>query len=34
MKVVKSVAGMKALAREWRKIGKRIGFIPTMGYLH
>jgi pantoate--beta-alanine ligase len=34
MKVVKSVAGMKALARQWRKEGKRIGFVPTMGYLH
>jgi pantoate--beta-alanine ligase len=34
MKVVKSVAGMTALARQWRKEGKRIGFVPTMGYLH
>jgi pantoate--beta-alanine ligase len=34
MKVVKNVAGMKALARQWRKDGKRIGFVPTMGYLH
>lgn len=34
MKVVKSVARMKALARQWRKEGRRIGFVPTMGYLH
>jgi pantoate--beta-alanine ligase len=34
MKVVESLAGMKALAREWRKAGKTIGFVPTMGYLH
>jgi pantoate--beta-alanine ligase len=34
MKVVDSVTGMKALARQWKKAGKRIGFIPTMGYLH
>ena len=34
MKVVESLAGMKALAREWRRAGKTIGFVPTMGYLH
>ncbi|MBE3110106.1 MAG: pantoate--beta-alanine ligase [Acidobacteria bacterium] len=34
MKVVTSVAGMKALARRWKKEGKSIGFVPTMGYLH
>jgi pantoate--beta-alanine ligase len=34
MEVVGSLAGMKAMAREWRKAGKTIGFVPTMGYLH
>lgn len=34
MNVVKSVAAMKAMARDWAREGKRIGFVPTMGYLH
>ncbi|HSA95340.1 MAG TPA: pantoate--beta-alanine ligase [Acidobacteriota bacterium] len=34
MRVVESLAGMKALAREWRRSGQTIGFVPTMGYLH
>ncbi len=34
MKVVGSVAEMKALARAWRREGRRIGLVPTMGYLH
>ena len=34
MKVVTSVSGMKALSRRWRAEGKKIGFVPTMGYLH
>ncbi|HVP90066.1 MAG TPA: pantoate--beta-alanine ligase [Terriglobales bacterium] len=34
MKLVTSVAGMKALARQWRKDGETIGLVPTMGYLH
>jgi pantoate--beta-alanine ligase len=34
MKVVTSVAWMKALSRKWKKEGKRVGFVPTMGYLH
>ena len=34
MKVVTSVAGLKALARQWKKEGKKVGFVPTMGYLH
>ncbi len=34
MTVVTSVAGMKALARRWKREGKKIGLVPTMGYLH
>jgi len=34
MKVITSVAGMKSLARQWKKEGKKVGFVPTMGYLH
>jgi pantoate--beta-alanine ligase len=25
---------MQRLAQKWRRAGKRIGFVPTMGYLH
>ena len=25
---------MQLLARQWQRAGKRIGFVPTMGYLH
>lgn len=34
MKVVTSVRGMQHLAEAWRRQGRRIGFVPTMGYLH
>ncbi len=34
MTVVKTIAEMKALARRWRREARRIGFVPTMGYLH
>jgi pantoate--beta-alanine ligase len=31
---VTSVAAMQRLARRWRRLGSRVGFVPTMGYLH
>ena len=34
MQIVKSVAAMQRLAQKWRRAGTRIGFVPTMGYLH
>ncbi|MGA2786682.1 MAG: pantoate--beta-alanine ligase [Verrucomicrobiota bacterium] len=34
MQIVKSITAMQRLAKEWRRTGKHIGFVPTMGYLH
>lgn len=34
MKVITTIEEMKAAAGEARKLGKTIGFVPTMGYLH
>jgi pantoate--beta-alanine ligase len=34
MQIVSSVAAMQRLAKKWRRAGTRIGFVPTMGYLH
>jgi pantoate--beta-alanine ligase len=34
MRIVSSIAAMQRLARQWQRAGKRIGFVPTMGYLH
>ncbi len=34
MQVVTSVAAMQRLARRWQRDGVKIGFVPTMGYLH
>jgi pantoate--beta-alanine ligase len=34
MQVVSSIAAMQRAAKKWRRAGRRIGFVPTMGYLH
>ncbi len=34
MDVIRSVDTMQALALGWRARGKKVGFVPTMGYLH
>lgn len=34
MKVVKRIDEVRAAVRKARQEGKRIGFVPTMGYLH
>ena len=34
MRIISSLAAMQRQARQWQRAGKRIGFVPTMGYLH
>ncbi|MDH4196226.1 MAG: pantoate--beta-alanine ligase [Candidatus Aminicenantes bacterium] len=34
MRTIERVAEMRAASSAWRKIGKTVGFIPTMGALH
>ena len=34
MQVIRSISAMQSLARRWHRRGARIGFVPTMGYLH
>ncbi len=34
MQIVKTVAAMQSLAKKWQRAGVKIGFVPTMGYLH
>ncbi len=34
VKVIRSIQEMQSIARELRSKGERIGFVPTMGYLH
>src|SRR5271154_1409785 len=34
MQIVSSIATMQRLAKKWQRAGRRVGFVPTMGYLH
>src|SRR5450759_4341084 len=34
VRIISSIAAMQQLAKRWRRAGKRIGLVPTMGYLH
>ena len=34
MRVVRTIADLRAMLRPLREEGKRIGFVPTMGFLH
>ncbi len=34
MEIIRTVQEMQTTARKWRRDGLRIGFVPTMGYLH
>lgn len=34
METVTTVAELRSIVKQWKKEGKSIGFVPTMGYLH
>ncbi len=34
MEIIRDPADMQRTARAWQRAGRRIGFVPTMGYLH
>jgi pantoate--beta-alanine ligase len=34
MELIEKIAAMQKAAEEWRRLGKRIGVVPTMGFLH
>lgn len=34
MKIVETIAEVRAQVKQWRQEGLTVGFVPTMGYLH
>ena len=34
MRVVSTIKEVRETVKEWKKEGKSVGFVPTMGYLH
>lgn len=34
MRIVSTAAAMQKLALNWKRAGVKVGFVPTMGYLH
>ena len=34
MKIIKEISAMQSISEYYRRIGKKIGFVPTMGFLH
>ena len=34
MRIISKAAAMQKCALQWKRGGVRVGFVPTMGYLH
>jgi pantoate--beta-alanine ligase len=34
MRIISKAAAMQKQALQWKRSGRRVGFVPTMGYLH